>query len=136
MQKIFELKNEDWSKGISAQGNIAVGGLFQVMQGIDPFYNQGIAVPSLTPDSFTPSATPKFLVNFNTGGAEYVYWIGDTSIKQVTRESPYTQTDKTSQLTYKDNRCYFMERETYLCKSKQRHEVKHLTNRKWYRCSD
>lgn len=100
MQKIFELKNEDWSKGISAQGNIAIGGLFQVLKGIDPFYNQGLATPSLTAESFTPSATPKFLVNFNTGGSEYVYWIGATSIKQVTRESPYTQTDKTSELTY------------------------------------
>lgn len=100
MQKILELKNEDWSKGISAQGNIPIGGLFQQLKGIDPFYNQGLAVPYLVPDEITPSTAPRFIVNFNTGGSEYVYWIGATSVKQVTRESPYTQTDKTSELTY------------------------------------
>lgn len=100
MQKIAEWKNEDFSKGISAQGNIPVGGLFQDIRGIDPFYNQGLLVPSLTPDTITPTSAPKFITNFNTGGVEYVYWHSDTEIKQVLKSSPYTQTDKTSEITF------------------------------------
>lgn len=100
MNKIFEIKGEDFSKGISAQGNIPVGGIFQQFKGIDPFYNQGLAVPSLTPDEITPSTAPKFLVNFNTGGTEYVYWLSATEVKQTLRVSPYTQTDKTSEITF------------------------------------
>lgn len=99
MNKIFELKGEDFSKGISAQGNIPIGGIFQQFRGIDPFYNQGLAVPSLVPAEITPSTAPRFLVNFNTGGTEYVYWLSSTEVKQVLRESPYTQVDKTTSVT-------------------------------------
>lgn len=99
MNKIFEIKGEDFSKGVSAQGNIPVGGIFQQFKGIDPFYNQGLAVPYLVPDQITPSTAPKFLVNFNTGGTEYLYWLSATEVKQVLRESPYTQTDKTTSVT-------------------------------------
>ena len=99
MNKIFEIKGEDFSKGISAQGNIPIGGIFQSFRGIDPFYNQGLAVPSLVPAEITPSSAPKFLVNFNTGGTEYLYWLSSTEVKQVLRESPYTQVDKTTSVT-------------------------------------
>jgi hypothetical protein len=99
MNKILELKGEDFSKGISAQGNIPIGGLFQQFKGVDPFYNQGLAVPYLVPAQITPSTAPKFIVNFNTGGVEYLYWLSSTEVKQALRESPYTQTDKTSSVT-------------------------------------
>jgi len=99
MNKIIELKGEDFSKGISAQGNIPIGGIFQQFKGIDPFYNQGLAVPSLVPAEITPSSAPRFLVNFNTGGTEYLYWLSSTEVKQVLRESPYTQVDKTTSVT-------------------------------------
>ncbi len=100
MQKIAEWKNEDWSKGISAQGHLPVGGLFQSLKGIDPFYNQGLAVPSFTPDTITPSSSPKFITNFNTGGTAYTYWHSDTEIKEVLKDSPYTQVDKSSNITF------------------------------------
>lgn len=100
MQKILEHKNEDWSKGISAQGHMPIGGLFQGMGGIDPFYNQGLVVPSFTPDSITPSSTPKFLTNFNSSGTAYLYWHSNTEIKQILRDSPYTQTDRSSNITF------------------------------------
>lgn len=103
MNKIFELKGEDFSKGISAQGNIPIGGIFQQFRGIDPFYNQGLAVPSLVPAEITPSTAPRFLVNFNTGGTEYLYWLSSTEVKQVLRESPYTQVDKTTSVTLSSN---------------------------------
>lgn len=105
MQKILELKNEDWSKGISAQGNIPIGGLFQQLKGIDPFYNQGLAVPYLVPDEITPSSAPKYMVNYNDSGIEYVLWDSATTAKQVLKDSPYTQTDKTSELTYTSAHC-------------------------------
>lgn len=98
--KIAESKNEDWSKGISAQGNIPIGGLFQQMKGVDPFYNQGLVVPSFTPSTITPSSTPKFITNFNTGGVAYTYWHSDTEIKQTLKDSPYTQVDKSSFITF------------------------------------
>ena len=83
MEKIFELKGEDFSKGISAQGNIPIGGIFQSFRGIDPFYKQGLAVPSLTPDEITTSTTPKYLTSYNDGGVDYVYWAGGRTTKQI-----------------------------------------------------
>ena len=100
MQKILEFKNEDWSKGISAQGHLPVGGLFQQMKGVDPFYNQGLITPSLTPDTITTTSTPKYLTNFNKSGTAYVYWHSDTEIKEVLKDSPYTQTDRSSRITF------------------------------------
>jgi hypothetical protein len=100
MKKIAEWKKEDFSKGLSAQSFMPVGGLFQSMEGIDPFYNQGLAVPSFTAQTITPSSAPKFITNFNTGGTEYVYWHSDTEIKQILKDSPYTQTDRTSEITF------------------------------------
>jgi len=99
MNKIFEIKGEDFSKGISAQGNIPIGGIFQQFKGIDPFYNQGLAVPSLTPDEITTSTTPKYLTSYNDGGVDYVYWSGGTTIKQILKDSPYTQVDRTSEIS-------------------------------------
>ena len=98
MQKILELKNEDWSKGISAQGNIPIGGLFQRLDGVDPFYNQGMAVPSLTPDEITTSVSPKFFTSYNSGGVDYVYWAGGRTTKQILKDSPYTQVDRSSEI--------------------------------------
>lgn len=105
MNKIFELKGEDFSKGISAQGNIPVGGIFQQFKGIDPFYNQGLAVPSLTPDEITTSTTPKYLTSYNDGGVDYVLWDSATTAKQILKDSPYTQVDKTTDLTYSSAHC-------------------------------
>jgi len=105
MQKILELKNEDWSKGISAQGNIPIGGLFQRLDGVDPFYNQGMAVPSLTPDEITTSVAPKFFTSYNSGGVDYVLWDSATTVKQILKDSPYTQVDKTSDLTFSSAHC-------------------------------
>jgi hypothetical protein len=100
MQKIIEIKTEDWTKGISAQKNKSVGGLFSTLSGIDPFYNEGLCVPSLTSTTITPSSTPKFITNFNSAGVAYTYWHSDTEIKQVLKDSPYTQVDKSSEIQF------------------------------------
>lgn len=100
MQKILEYKKEDWSKGLSAQSFLAVGGLFQNLKNIDPFYNQGLATPSLTPTSITPTSSAKFITNFLSSGVAYTYLHSDTELIQVTKDSPYTQVDKSSEITF------------------------------------
>src|SRR6266404_8308679 len=100
-QKIIEIKSNDWPKGISAQPNLPVGGLFQRLTGCDPFEQTGVALPSLTPASITPSpsSTPKVLTNWNNAGTSYVYVHSDTKLLRVLKDSPYTQTDITASIT-------------------------------------
>ena len=86
-------------KGISAQPNLPVGGLFQQFSGCDPFEQGGLALPSLTPATQALSNTPKILTNFNSGGNGYVYAHCATKLYQVLNTSPYTVTDVTSNIT-------------------------------------
>lgn len=98
-QKILEIKEKDWIKGIAFQPNLAVGGLFQQLFGCDPFEATGLAKPSLTGDNFTPGTTIKLFTNFNASGVGYVYGQSDTKLYQILNTSPYTVTDVTAQIT-------------------------------------
>jgi len=100
MQKIIDLQTKDWSNGISAQANMPIGGYFQSFRGIDPFYNQGLATPSFPEETVTPSTAPLMITNFNTGGVTYIYWHSATELKQTLKDSPYTQVDKTSEVSF------------------------------------
>lgn len=104
-QRIIELKQADFQKGISAQGNLPVGGLLQDLTGCDPFEKSGTAMPSLVPDSITPSGstTPRIITNWNNGGTPYVYVHSYTKLIKILKDSPYTQTDITSQITVSGN---------------------------------
>ncbi len=100
MQKILEIKNADWIKGISAQPNLPVGGLFQVLQGVDPFEQQGVALPALTPAIISPDTTPIALTNWNdNSGNAYVYAHTATKLYRILKDSPYTIVDVTAQIT-------------------------------------
>ena len=100
--KIVEYKGSDFIKGLSAQGNLAVDGLFQAVDNIDPFEQMGLLLPSLTPASITPSpsVTPVSFVSWNDGaGNPYVYAQSATSLIRINRDTPYTQSDQTAQVT-------------------------------------
>src|SRR4051812_29677665 len=101
MAKILEVKNTDWLKGTSAYTDSAYGGLFQVLNGVNPFEQGGVALPSLTPANVTTSGatistTPRVLTGFQASGVSYVYAQSDTKLYQVLVNSPYTVADKTS----------------------------------------
>jgi hypothetical protein len=98
-QKILELKNLDWMKGISAQPNVPVGGLFQQFSGCDPFESGGVALPSLVPDNKTVGTTPKFLNSvINNANAAAINVLTNNKFYQVLQASPYTVSDLSSGL--------------------------------------
>src|SRR5690348_10169840 len=98
-QKIFEAKGQDWLKGKSAQYNLPVGGLFRQYKGIDPFEQSGMALPSLTGTTVTPTNAIQFLQSWNDGTTAYVYGQSNTKLYRYLKDSPYTETDVTSQIT-------------------------------------
>jgi hypothetical protein len=98
MQKILELKNADWMKGVSAQPNLPVGGLFQRFSGCDPFEQGGLALPSLTGVQQALATTPRVITNFNIAGVGYIYSHSDTKLYQVLTVSPFTVVDVTAQI--------------------------------------
>lgn len=99
-KKIIEINYKDWAKGISAQPSAAIGGLFQGFTGCDPFEQTGVALPSLVPATISPATTPTALTNWNDGaGNAYVYVHTATKLYRVLKDSPYTITDVTAQIT-------------------------------------
>jgi hypothetical protein len=103
MPKILEYKNLDWMKGISSQANVPVGGLFQYIQGCDPFepgYG-GLAMPSLVPANQTLGTTPKFLLNYldSVASASMLNILTNSNLYRVLKDSPYTVTDVTAQIS-------------------------------------
>lgn len=104
IQKIIEIKTGDWMKGNSAQPNIAVGGLFQSLSGVDPFEQGGLMLPSLMPDNATTgiATTPKFLTNWNLDGVGYLYIHTNSKLYQMLAASPYTVVDKSSSIVVTD----------------------------------
>jgi hypothetical protein len=49
IKKIFELKADDWRKGLSFQRYSPVGGLFWQATYFDPFYYQDVLYPYFAP---------------------------------------------------------------------------------------
>ncbi len=89
LNKILEVKNLDWMKGISAQPNVAVGGLFQQFSGCDPFEQGGIAFPSLVPDNKSLGTTPKFINSvINNSNVATLNVMSNTKFYEVLQASP------------------------------------------------
>ena len=99
--KIFELKGEDFPKGLSYSSNFPLGGLYSSASNFDPFEDYGYYVPSLdtvVTDS-TKTFTPTVLTSFNSSGTAYIYCHTPTKLFQVLDASPYTTTDVTSEIS-------------------------------------
>ena len=101
MVKILEIKNIDWLKGISAQPNLPIGGLFQYLQGCDPFEQGGLALPSLAPDNQSLATTPKFIQGYKNpvSGASTLNVLTNSKLYRVLKNSPYTVIDETAQIS-------------------------------------
>ena len=89
MVKILEIKNNDWLKGISAQPNLPIGGLFQYLQGCDPFEQGGLALPSLAPDNQSLATTPKFIQGYKNpvSGASTLNVLTNSKLYRVLKNS-------------------------------------------------
>lgn len=99
MNKILEFKSDDFMKGISAQPNVAKGGLFQTIYNYDPFEQGGVLLPSLTPAAQGLSTLSKFLTSWDDGaGTQYLYGLGTTKLYRILKNSPYTVSDQTAQI--------------------------------------
>lgn len=80
MEKILEIKGEDWMKGISIQSGMAMGGLFQTANHFDPFETMGYLKAGLTAvaiDAATITTEVKHLASFSNGADGYVFALGD-----------------------------------------------------------
>lgn len=99
--KIFELKGEDWAKGLSYFTDYPFGGLFSEVGNFDPFLDYGYLSPSLggiTTDD-TKTSTPKFITSFSESATAKLYVHTDDKLYEVLDGSPYTTTDVTSEIS-------------------------------------
>lgn len=99
--KIFELKGDDFAKGLSYKQNFPIGGIFSQASNFDPFEDYGYYINSLdyavTDSSLT--YTPTVLTSWNDSGTAKIYAHSPTKLYEVLADSPYTSTDKSSQIT-------------------------------------
>lgn len=104
MDKLIEIKGQDWIKGSSVQIGIALGGLFQVAAGFDPFNNVGFLQPSLSPTELDAPATDpiKVITHWNDGTDQYIYAHSASKVYKYLSASPFTRTDVTSQASVSD----------------------------------
>jgi hypothetical protein len=105
-QKIIEIKGSDWLHGTSSKVSYPWGGLYQELLGCDIFDDPGIAKPSLAATQVTSgiSTTPKILSSWNDGsGNGFIYAHSDSKLYKITKDSPYTVTDVTAQITTRTN---------------------------------
>jgi hypothetical protein len=98
--KIYELKGEDFTKGLSYSTNFPVGGLYSSASTFDPFEDYGYHIPSLdavvTDSSLT--YTPTVLTSVNISGVAYIYCHTPTKLFKVLDGTPWTTTDVTSSI--------------------------------------
>lgn len=98
--KIYEIKGEDFAKGLSLKSSFSVGGIFSTAENFDPFEDYGYLRTSLdavtTDDDYT--ATPNVLTSWNSSGTAYIYSHTPTHLYQVLDGSPYTTIDKSAEI--------------------------------------
>lgn len=87
-------------KGLALQANLAYGGMFNILQGIDPFENAGMAQPSLVPTLVSTSTLINFLRSGVGLGVGNLYGHSATKFYQILNSAPFTVTDKTSSLSF------------------------------------
>ncbi len=86
IERILQLKDLDWMRGISLQASSPLGGIFSQASNFDPFEVLGIAQPSLaglaaTGDVLNPIS---FLTPISTGGTSYLYGHATSKLFQIT----------------------------------------------------
>lgn len=97
--KIYEIKGEDWTKGLSLKSSFPVGGIFRTAQNFDPFEDYGFLRSSL--DSATANNTtdtPITITNWNESGTAKLYVHTDDHLYEVLSDSPYTTTDESAEI--------------------------------------
>lgn len=99
--KIFELKGEDFTKGLSYSTSFPIGGLYSSASNFDPFEDYGYYKPSLdavVTDS-SKTFTPTVLTSVNISGTAYIYCHTPTKLFKVLDGTPWTTTDVTSEIS-------------------------------------
>ncbi len=97
--KIFELKMDDWMKGLSRQTSVAVDGLLSATSNFDPFEIAGMMQCSLAitvASNLSITSTPTILTPYQVAGSPKILVHTPTKLYQVLDGSPFTTTDKTS----------------------------------------
>lgn len=99
-QKIFEIKGEDFAKGLSYFTDFPFGGNMSQMSNFDPFLDYGYFSPSLggtTTDS-NRTSNIKFITSFNDSGTSKLYAHTDDKLYEILDGTPYTNTDKSAEI--------------------------------------
>lgn len=103
--KIYEIKGEDWTKGLSYKSGFQVGGLFNTLSNFDPFENYGFYQPSLdaavTDSSIT--ASPVILTSWNDNGTAKIYSHTANALYEVLDGTPYTTTNESGEINVSNN---------------------------------
>ena len=100
--KIFELKMDDWMKGLSSQASIAVGGLFSSGTNFDPFEISGMmqcSLASVVASDLSITNTPTVLTSWSQVGTAKLYAHTPNKIYEVLDGTPYTTVEKTAQIS-------------------------------------
>ena len=86
IERILQLKDTDWMRGISLQASSLLGGIFSQASNFDPFEVLGMAQPSLAGNAATGDAlnTIAFLTPISTGGTSYLYGHATSKLFQIT----------------------------------------------------
>ncbi len=101
--KIFEVKGDDWMKGLSLKSSSPIGGLFSDITNVDPFDLPGLMQPALdsvlaTDIDPAPTTTPTVISSFQKSGVGYLYVHTPTKLYEVLDGTPYTTVDKTTNI--------------------------------------
>lgn len=97
--KIWEIKGEDFAKGLSYFNDFAFGGYFSEAT-FDPFEDYGYFTPPLasvvTDSSLT--STPKFITTWAESGTAKLYVHTNDKLYEVLDGSPYTTTNESAEI--------------------------------------
>jgi hypothetical protein len=97
--KIFELKGEDFAKGLSYFTDFPFAGNMREVINFDPFLDYGYFTPSLGGTTISnATSTPKFITSWNDSGTAKLYVHTNDKLYEILDGSPYTVTDKTAQI--------------------------------------
>ncbi len=98
--KIFEIKGNDWMRGLTRQLYSLIGGLFILTNHFDPFEKAGMCQPGFVNQALSSvsGATASFLTPFTLSGLGYFYAHAPTKLYKIDI-STNVATDETSNVT-------------------------------------
>lgn len=103
-EKIFEIKGEDWVKGLSYKSDFPIGGSFAAASKFDPIENYGFFLSSL--DSATlgsTTATPIQITSWNDSGTAKLYVHTVDKLYEVLDGTPWTEVNKSAEINVASN---------------------------------